>query len=437
MERLAQFLWGTPMMVLLLLVGIVLSVRTRFVQVRKFPAALRQVGRSLKGEDRSGFRAVCTALAATVGTGNIAGVAGAIALGGPGAVFWMWVAAFLGMATKYVEVVLAMRYRTADGKGGPMYYICAGMGARFRPLAMMFAFCAVLASFGMGNMAQVNTIARAAAEALPRFPSAHVALAVGGITALVVGVVTLGGAKRIGEVTEKLVPVMAVVYLVSMLAVIVVHRQNLAQAIRDILNGAVAPRAVVGGGVGIGLRQTIRWGVSRGVFSNEAGLGSAPIAHAGARCRPEEQGLLGIFEVFFDTIVLCSLTAFAILTSGITIPYGRAAGGELATCALQTVFGSRAAVGSALVLGLLALATIISWQLYGLRCAEYLWGKTGAKGYAVCYAAVTVLGATMDLSSAWAAADLFNGLMCLPNLIALLVLGRSAKADYKTVSFPT
>ena len=428
MERVAQVLWGVPMMSLLLLVGIAMSVRTRFVQIRRLPDAIGQVVRSAKSKDRAGFRAVCTALAATVGTGNIAGVCGAISLGGPGAVFWMWVAAFFGMATKYAEVTLAMHHRTKDGKGGPMYYIGQVLGKRFGWLGWGFALCTVLASFGMGNIAQVNTISESVVAALPRFPACWTALVTGLLVALIVGLVTLGGGRRIGQVTEKLVPIMAAAYIFAMLAVIVTHWQNMGQAVRSIFVGAFTPWAVVGGGVGIGLRQAVRWGVSRGVFSNEAGLGSAPIAHAGSSLKAEEQGLLGIFEVFFDTIVLCSLTAFAVLSSGISIPYGQMIGAQAATDALGTVFGSFAAAGSAVVVSLLALATIISWQLYGCRCAEFLWGRSGMKGYAICYAAMTVLGATMDLSKAWAAADVCNALMCIPNLIALLA-AKSIKAD--------
>ena len=427
MEKLAQVLWGVPMMGLLLIVGIAMSVRTRFVQIRRLPDAIGQVVKSAKSKDRSGFRAVCTALAATVGTGNIAGVCGAISLGGPGAVFWMWVAAFFGMATKYAEVTLAVHHRTKDGKGGPMYYIRGVMGERYRWLAWVFAFCTVLASLGMGNMVQVNTIASSLGLALAHIPSAWVGLLTGLLTALIVGLVTLGGAKRIGQVTEKLVPLMAAVYIFAMAAVIVLHWQNMGQVLRSIVVGAVTPQAVVGGGVGIGLRQAVRWGVSRGVFSNEAGLGSAPIAHAGSSLKAEEQGLLGIFEVFFDTIVLCSLTAFAVISCGV-FDYGASVGIEPATAALETVFGPFAPAGSAVVVSLLALATIISWQLYGARCAEYLWGKAGAQGYTVCYVAAVVLGATMELSRVWAAADVCNALMCIPNLIALLA-AKSMKAD--------
>ena len=432
MERLAELLWGVPMLILLCVVGVVLTVRTGFVQLRRLPAAIRQVTGSAASKDRSAFRAMCTALAATVGTGNIAGVAGAIALGGPGAVFWMWVAAFFGMATKYAEVVLAVRFRTKAGRGGPMYYIREGMGEKFAWLGSAFAFCTVLASFGMGNIAQINTISQAVRQALPRLPSFETALSVGLVTALLVGLVALGGGGRIGRVMEKLVPVMAGVYMFAMVAVIVLHWQKLGQVSRDIFRGACSPQAVIGGGAGIGIRQAIRWGVCRGVFSNEAGLGSAPIAHADTDRTPEEQGLFGIFEVFFDTIVLCTLTAYAILSCGVPVTYGKAAGAELATAAMETVFGPWAPALQAAVLALLALATLISWQLYGVRCAEYLWGAPGAKGYRICYVAVIVLGATMDLSRAWAVADVFNALMCLPNLIALLQLQSYVKSDWKT-----
>ena len=426
MEKLAEWIWGVPTLVLLLAVGLVMTWRTRFVQVRKLGASIRQVGNSLRGGGRSSFQAVCTALAATVGTGNIAGVAGAIALGGPGAVFWMWVSAFLGMATKYAEVVLAMQYRVrrADGEylGGPMYYIRRGMGERWKPLAAAFALCTVLASFGMGNMAQVNTMVAAVQTALPQVTDAAAALGTGVLAAAIVGLVTLGGAKSIGRVTEKLVPFMAGVYILGAVWVIIAHWQNLGAAFASIFKGAFCPKAVLGGGAGVGIRQAVRWGVARGVFSNEAGLGSAPMAHAMADADPREQGLFGVFEVFLDTIVLCTLTALAILASGIPIAWGRAAGAELAVAAVLTVLGHWAPGLLAVCLGLLALATLISWQLYGLRCAEYLWGSGGERAYRLCYIAVILLGATMDLSAVWALSDLCNGLMCLPNLAALLAL---------------
>ena len=429
MAWLLEMLWGVPMVGLLLVVGVVMSLRTRFVQVRKLPAAIGQVGRSMRSTDRSAFRSVCTALAATVGTGNIAGVAGAISLGGPGAVFWMWVAAFFGMATKYAEVTLAVKHKTKDSKGGPMYYIIGGMGERFRPLAVAFALFAVLASFGMGNIAQINTISQSICQALPFVPRFPATLLTGVVTAAVVAAVTLGGVKRIGQVTEKIVPLMAAMYILSMLVVIVLFRHRLGQVMSDIFRGAFSPEAVLGGGVGITLRQALRMGVSRGVFSNEAGMGSAPIAHASSTLPAHEQGLMGIFEVFFDTCVLCTLTALAILSSGVCITYGEAAGVELSTEAMTTVFGSFAPTVQLITVTLLAFATMISWQLYGQRCAEFL----GFGGYGMCYVAVIVLGATMDLSAAWAVADVCNALMCLPNLTALLLLG--GKADWKTGRF--
>lgn len=395
--------------VLLLFVGICMTAATRFVQVRKLGASLRQVGRSVRvaTDGVSPFQAVCTALAATVGTGNIAGVAGAIALGGPGAVFWMWVSAFLGMATKYAEVVLAMRY------GSPMGYIRKGLGRKWP--AVVFCFFAVLVSFGMGNMAQVHTIAAAVRTALPRYETS---LAVGLLAAGLVSLVSFGGAKRVGQVMEYLVPVVALLYIVGGLTVICAHWRQLPAVLTMIVEEAFSPRAAIGGGVGV----AVRWGVTRGVFSNEAGLGSAPLAHAAANAEPEEQGLLGIFEVFLDTIVLCTLTALTILVSGVEVPYGQAVGAELAVWALETVIGPSAAGMTAICLSLLALATLMSWQLYGCRCAEYLLGSLGVRIYRLVFPAVIVLGAVMDLTAVWTLSECFNALMALPNLAALLVL---------------
>ncbi len=417
--------------VLLLAVGVVMTLCTRFVQVRKLGASIRMVGDSLRHptEGVSPFQAVCTALAATVGTGNIAGVAGAIALGGPGAVFWMWISAFLGMATKYAEVVLALRYRKKDEQGnwlgGPMYYIRDGMGSKF--LASVFAVFALLASLGMGNMAQVNTIASAVVDAAgqyaPHLRPQPVALFTGLAAALPVALVTMGGAKRIGVVLERLVPAMAILYILGSAAVLAAHWQQLGMAFSAILEGAFVPRAIWGGSMGL----AIRWGVSRGIFSNEAGLGSAPIAHAAAEAKPEEQGLMGIFEVFLDTIVLCTLTALTILVSGIPVPYGQSAGAPLATAALETVFGPWAAGLMAICLALLALATLMSWQLYGARCAHYLFGERGEQAYRLVYIGAILVGATMELGAVWAFSDLCNGLMAIPNLAAMLYLRKEIK----------
>lgn len=429
LSTLSNLIWGVPTMALLLLVGVCMTGITRGVQVRKLGESFRLVGRSITAptEGVSPFQAVCTALAATVGTGNIAGVAGAIALGGPGAVFWMWVSAFFGMATKYAEVVLALRYRKkADGqwRGGTMYCIRDGMG---RPkLAAVFAWFALLASFGMGNIAQVNTIAvsvQTAVEACaPQLRPEPVLLFTGMVIAVMVALVTIGGVKRIGVIMERLVPAVAAAYIFGGAAVLAAHWEQLPGAFSAIFRGAFAPEAVLGGGVGIGIRQAVRWGVSRGIFSNEAGLGSAPMAHAAAEAQPEEQGLMGVFEVFLDTVVLCTLTALTILVSGVPVVYGQPAGAELAAAALETVFGGSASVLLAICVTLLALATLISWQLYGARCAGYLFGRRGEEVYRLIYVAVILLGATMDLSVAWAVSDLFNGLMALPNLAMLLTL---------------
>lgn len=441
MELLAELLWGVPAMVLLLGVGLWMTLQTRFVQVRKLGTSLRLVGRSLKkppAEGVSPFQAVCTALAATVGTGNIAGVAGALALGGPGAVFWMWVSAFLGMATKYAEVVLSMRYRRKNTRGqwqgGAMYNIEHGMGRPWKWMGVMFAWFAVLASLGMGNMAQVNTISAvvltAAQQYAPALRPERICMAVGTVSAVLVSIVTLGGGKRVGQVMEYLVPVVAICYILGSLWVIVLHWSQLPQVFADIVRGAFLPRAVLGGGAGIGIRQTVRWGVSRGFFSNEAGLGSAPLVHASAEADPEEQGLMGIFEVFLDTIVLCTLTALAILVSGVFVPYGQNAGAELAAAALETVFGNWATGVLAVCVTLLALATLMTWQLYGLQCVGYLFGDHGQNLYRLVYVAVIVLGATMEMSAVWAWADVCNGLMALPNLISLLVLRKQINGKW-------
>ncbi len=428
MEVLAELLWGVPAMGLLMLVGVVMSIRTGFVQVRKFGACFRQLGKGPGSPEEgvSSFQAVCTALAATVGTGNIAGVAGALALGGPGAVFWMWVSAFFGMATKYAEVVLAHRCRRTDSRGnilgGAMFLMEDRLHKKW--LGQFFAAAALLVSFTMGNMTQVHTIAASVWTAVQSsgLQKEPVCLAVGALSAVIVALVTGGGLPRVGKVMEKLVPVMALVYILGMGGVMVAHWQAVPRALEAIVLGAFSPQAVVGGGVGIGLRQSIRWGVSRGVFSNEAGLGSAPMVHAAARAKPEEQGLMGIFEVFVDTMVLCTMTAVTILVSGVPVAWGKPAGEALAAEALQTVYGPWAAGGLAVCVALLALATIICWQVYGRQCAGYLFGPQGERIYTLIYPAVIVLGAAMELSRVWAWADICNGLMALPNLLTLLAL---------------
>ncbi|MEG1683119.1 MAG: sodium:alanine symporter family protein [Oscillospiraceae bacterium] len=430
--------WGVPMMVLIVGAGIYFTIGTGFLQFRKFGYTMKNtIGKCFKKtEAKAGavtpFQAMTTALAATVGTGNIAGVAGAIALGGPGAVFWMWVSALFGMATKFSEVTLAIHYRErnaqGDWVGGPMYYIKNGLGKKWTWLAVLFSLFGGLAAFGIGNMTQVNTIASSVSSAIVEFiPDANVkaiALAVGIIVAVLAALVLLGGLKRIGAVTEKLVPFMAIIYIVGTLAVICTHISHIGTVFQSIFVGAFSPQAFVGGVVGITIGEAIKKGVGRGVFSNEAGLGSAPIAHAAADTDSAvRQGLFGIFEVFADTIVICTLTALTILMSGIPIAYGQAAGAELTISAFTTTFGGKASgIIVAIGITLFATSTILSWGLYGTRCAEFLFGSKAIKPYQILFILFIVVGATMNLATAWAIADTLNGLMAIPNLIALLAL---------------
>lgn len=439
-QWLNDIVWGVPAMVLILGTGLLLTIATRFTQFTRFGYAMKNtVGKFSQrrtAADRGSvtpFQAVCTALAATVGTGNIAGVAGAIALGGPGAVFWMWVAALVGMITKYAEVVLSIKYRQRNEKGdwvgGPMYYIKNGLGKHWKWLAAVFSVLAVLASFGIGNIAQINSIAGAVTGAVQVFDAdanvQTVCLITGIVVMLVVALISIGGLKRIGKVTEMLVPVMSAVYIIACLVVIIGNIGNIGGVFAMIFEGAFKPSAVVGGGFGITVVTAMKRGVSRGIFSNEAGLGSAPIAHAAADTdSPVKQGLFGIFEVFADTLVICTLTALTILSSGITVNYGQKAGAALSTAAFATVFsGSAASIVIAVALSLFALTTILSWNLYGSRCCEYLFGSAKASlAYKVLFLPVVIMGATMDLQLAWDISDTLNGLMAVPNLIAVLLL---------------
>ncbi len=432
--------WGVPMMVLIAGAGIYYTIRTDFLQFKKFGYAMKStIGKCFqRTKAKEGavtpFQAMTTALAATVGTGNIAGVAGAIALGGPGAVFWMWLSALFGMATKYAEVTLAINYRernkNGDWVGGPMYYIKNGLGYRWKWIAVLFSIFGGIAAFGIGNMTQVNTIASSIGTVVTTFnPSAvekigMINIIVGVTIAIIAALVLLGGVKRIGSVTEKLVPLMAALYIIGTLIVISTHWQHIGTTFLSIFEGAFNPDAVIGGGLGIGITAAIRSGVGRGVFSNEAGLGSAPIAHAAADTDSAvKQGLFGIFEVFADTIVICTLTALTILVSGTAITYGETAGVELTISAFTMTFnGEIASVLVAIGITLFATSTILSWGLYGTRCAEFLFGSKIIKGYQTVFILFIVVGATMELSTAWKIADTLNGLMAIPNLIALIAL---------------
>ena len=443
--------WGPWMLNLLVGTGVYLSCRVGFLQFRKFGYAMKNTLGKIFQKQTAGegevtpFQAVATALAATVGTGNIAGVTGAIAVGGPGAVFWMWLSALFGMVTKYAEVVLAVRYRERNAKGdwvgGPMYYIKNGLGQKWKFLGAAFSLLGALAAFGIGNMTQVNTIASSINTAIDAFGGNTAALSVsmfgqsvpvsslviGLIVAGIVALVLFGGIKRIGSVAEKMVPVMAAVYILCSLVVVFSNLGSMGKVFAMIFQGAFSAEAALGGAFGITIMTTIQKGVGRGVFSNEAGLGSAPIAHAAtSETNPVKQGLYGIFEVFMDTIVICTLTALTVLCgaeSGVAVSWGQSAGTELISASFATVFGAR--IGALIVavgIGLFALSTILSWSLYGTRCFEFLTGGKLINVYQVAFVAVVVIGATLELELVWNIADTLNGFMAIPNLIALLGL---------------
>ena len=458
-----NFIWGVPAMICIFGVGLYLSLRTRFLQIRKFPYAIRTtLGRMFRKRDASDgaitpFQAVCTALAATVGTGNIAGVAGAIAIGGPGAVFWMWVSALLGtgvagaiaiggpgavfwmwvsallgMCTKFAEVTLAVFYheKNANGElvGGPMYYIKNGLSKKWHFLAYLFAAFGVLTVFGTGNATQVNTITTAVNSALMNYhviskdaiPTSN--LIQGIIIAVLVALILLGGVKRIAQVTEKLVPFMALFYIVLAIGVILLNLNRIPSVFVSILEGAFRPSAVTGGIVG-SMLMSVKKGVSRGIFSNEAGLGTGSIAHACADTKkPVKQGMFGIFEVFTDTIVICTLTALVILCSGTSITYGQAAGAELTISGFTLTYGNWVSLLTAFAMCCFAFSTILGWGLYGARCIEFLFSERITKYFMAAYALVAILGATANLGLMWSIAETFNGLMAIPNLIALFLL---------------
>ena len=433
-----DFIWGVPAMVCIIGVGFYLSCRTGFLQIRKFSYAIQTtIGRMFRKRNASDgaltpFQAVCTALAATVGTGSISCVAGAIAIGGPGAVFWMWVSAVLGMCTKFAEVTLAVYYRETNKEGdlvgGPMYYIKNGLGKNWQFLAVLFSAFGVLTVFGTGNATQVNTITTAVNSALLSCGLISEGavktsnLIQGIIIAALVALILLGGVKRIGQVTEKLVPFMALLYIVLSVGIILFRIQALPSVIQAIFEGAFKPAAVTGGAVG-SLFMSMKKGVSRGIFSNEAGLGTGSIAHACADTRkPVKQGMFGIFEVFTDTIVICTLTALVILCSQVPVGYGQAAGAELTIQGFISVYGNWVSVFTAVAMCCFAFSTILGWGLYGARCIEFLFSEKVIKPFMVAYSLVAILGATADLGLMWNIAETFNGLMAIPNLIALFLL---------------
>lgn len=433
-----NFIWGIPAMICIIGVGLILSFRTGFIQIRKFGFAMKTtIGKMFSKKEVSDgalspFQAVCTALAATVGTGNIAGVAGAIALGGPGAVFWMWISAMLGMCTKFAEVTLAVHYREINEAGeyigGPMYYIKNGLGDRWKWLASCYAFLGIFTVYGIGNATQSNTIVSSIDSVLVNFKLINsnqifiTNLILGILLMFLVGLVLLGGVKRIGSVTEKLVPLMAILYIGLALGVLIHQYHRLPMVISSIFSGAFNPKAVTGGIVGSFL-ISMRRGVSRGIFSNEAGLGTGSIAHACAdTSKPVKQGLFGIFEVFADTIVICTLTALVILAGQDMIEYGTQQGAELTISSFVNVYGSTISIFTAIAICCFAFSTIIGWGLYGRRCFEFLFGTKYNRFYLISFCLIVIVGATFDLGLIWSISDTFNGLMAIPNLIGVFLL---------------
>lgn len=453
--KLDSWAWGPVMLVLLVGTGVYLSVRVGFIQFSKFGYAMKNTLGKMFHKQEAGkgevtpFQAVTTALAATVGTGNIVGVTGAIVVGGPGAVFWMWVSALFGMVTKYAEVVLAAKYRErnehGDWVGGPMYYIKNGLGKNWKWLGAIFCVLGSLAAFGIGNMTQVNSIVTSINNVIVSFggeltpinilgqESTVSGLIIGILIAIMVALVLLGGMKRIGSVAEKLVPFMAVIYIVAALIVVFANITALPKVFAMIFKGAFTPDAALGGATGIVIMTTIQKGIGRGVFSNEAGLGSAPIAHAGtSETDPVKQGLYGIFEVFMDTIVICSLTSLSLLSvvaknggDSVGMIWGDASlsGATLMGNAFGFVMGD--SIGALLIaigISLFALSTCLSWSLYGVRCFEFLFGVKASTVYKIVFVLVVIVGSTLELSLIWDIADMLNGFMAIPNLIALLGL---------------
>lgn len=438
-------IWDAFIIILMMGTGLFLTWKCRFIQITKFKYAIKNtIGKIFSGKAGEGeitpLQAVSTALAATVGTGNISGVIAAIALGGPGAMVWLWVSALVGMCTKYVEVLLSVKYRERNSNGewvgGPMYYIKNGLGKNWDWLSIMFCIAGAIAAFGIGNAIQVGNICDAINAAVSQMsndvtldPKA-ISLIVGILSALFVGITIFGGIKRLGSVTEKLVPFVSIIYILSCLGVIIINIENLWDVISWIFQSAFKPEAVVGGATGITVKSCISWGIRRGVFSNEAGLGSSPIAHAStSETSPIKQGMFGIFEVFMDTVVICSLTGFAILTSGVPICYGTMEGNEVIIDAFSGIMGNRLAViVVAGIIGFFALLTILGWGLYGCRCCEYVFGAKSVKPYQIAFVLATALSSVLDLSLIWSIADTLNGLMIVPNLIAIIALsGVAAK----------
>ena len=432
LNEIDAFVWGPPLLVLLVGTGILLTFRLKLLQVFKLPQALGLIF-SAKNDgsgDVNSFKALCTALAATVGTGNIVGVATAIKAGGPGALFWMWMAAFFGMATKYSECLLAVKYRTVDANGnisgGPMYYIENGLGKKYKPLAVMFAIFGVLcAYFGIGTFAQVNSIVEIT-QISAGIPVVYTGIAL----TVVVAAVTIGGLKSIATVAAKVVPAMALLYFLTTVGIMIVFADQVPAAIATVLNSAFTPTAAQGGFLGATVMLAMRSGVARGVFSNESGLGSAPIVAAAAKTKwAAEQGLISMTGTFIDTIIICTLTGLSLVVSGVWCgPLNGAAMTESAFTMAFPAFGSML-----LLVGLVlfAFTTILGWNYYGERCVEYLMGVKAILPYRIIFICLIACGPFLKLEEIWVLADIVNGLMAIRNLIALIALSGVVVAETK------
>jgi len=429
-----HFIWGVPALLGVIGIGIYLSFRSGFCQLRLLPHAFKYFAKQITSKDKnrtgtSPYQALCTALAATVGTGNLAGVAGAIAIGGPGSVFWMWICALLGMVTKFSEATLAIAYRVRNRHGewigGPMYMIQSALGKRWHISAYLYSFMGVVAAFGVGNATQINAVIGSVDGILNSYqltpiPGLH--LYIGVALAALIGSVLLGGAKRIGALAEQLVPFAAMLYIMLSVGVLIVRAQQIPQALCSIVQGAFSPQAVTGGAVG-SFFIALRTGAARGVITNEAGMGTAAIAHAGAEVKhPVQQGLMGIMEVFVDTIVICTLTALVILCSGVGVDYGCDTGIELTIRAFSSVYGGWISIPLTVAICCLALATVFGWGLYGIRCAQFLLGEGIWRYFVWLQVATVIIGAILKTDVVWLLTEIVNGLMAIPNLMLLFRL---------------
>lgn len=431
-KNIDSILWGPPLIILLVGTGIFLTIRLKLLQVAKLPLAMKLIttAKNQGSGDISSFKALCVAMSATVGTGNIVGVATAVAAGGPGAIFWMWLAAFFGMATKYSEGLLAIKYRSKDKlgqvAGGPMYYIELGLGKKYRPLAIIFAvFCVLVAFFGIGTFAQVNAIVQSVniSFGVPAYMTDIV------LTVLVAAI-TLGGLKSIARAASAIVPFMAVLYFFTCLSIIVLHIGDIPAAVATIIESAFTGHAALGGFAGSTIMVAMQSGIARGVFSNESGLGSAPIAAAAAKTQwPAEQGLISMTGTFIDTIIICTMTGLTLVLTGVW--YGDAAGAAMTNTAFSMDYGPVGGIFLTISLALFAFTTILGWNYYGERACQYLFGIKGILPYRLIFICLVASGAFLELEAIWVLADIVNGLMAIPNLIALIGLSGVIVAETK------